>query len=232
MRHVKTLAVSFLLLLVAPAAFALPINYGLRLTAETGTVVTRFLDFEEGEPHIDHFEEESAVGNVYFGSFAVDSELLVSDGLNKPANVLFFSIKVEDNIWAYNAPFNNSFGGFRGPTVDSPDCGYCLGASSPGFDVLHGEITGFRGTVRSPADTPEVAFAPDTFTVIGSPQAAAQSRYGSTEIGKRISGRMELFRVPEPGTVLLLVAGLLGYVAARFRNLKRTQSSTRKRESR
>jgi PEP-CTERM motif-containing protein len=215
MRETKALAVSFLLLVAASAAHAVPITYGLRFTVETGTVVTVAFDESGAVP----VSEDSAVGNVYFGAFAVDSDVLATDGLNKPADVLFFFVELEDNIWAYNAPFNNSFDGFRGPTPSNPDCNACLGASSPGFDVVDGEITRIRGTLHGPADIPEVAFsnsAPDTFSAWGAWFYDGRPEFRYLQTG--VTGRMDLFRVPEPGTLFLLGAGLLAVWLVRHRS--------------
>lgn len=222
MRHVTALTACCLLLVATPAANAIPMNYGLKFTVETGSVVTVVYD----QTSILSTSRESAVGNVYFGSFGIDSGLLAADGFNQPADVLFFFIKMENNIWSYNAaddsPYN-VFGGFRGPTPGNPDCLTCFGAPSPGFDVMNGAIERLTGVVSGLADIPEVAFsnvAPGTFSAIGlfsaieassiPPGGHSEFRYvrGDGAAISAITGRMELYRIPEPDTLCILGAGL------------------------
>ena len=61
-------------------------------------------------------EPVGAIGNHYFGIFAVDDEILATDGLNKPGVVFGFLSKIESVIWSSNFvhPISD-FSGFRGP---------------------------------------------------------------------------------------------------------------------
>jgi hypothetical protein len=192
-------------LLGAPlTATAIPITYQIKFTALAGSVSTRVFPDPIG-PGTTHFED--AAGTVYFGLFAVDDSILATDGLNKPGSVEFFSIQMEDNIWAYNLAGNNSFVGFRGPGG--------LGAASPGFDVVNGTITNLRGGVFGIADVPFVDFSlfgPNTFNARGAPSAPFIPGTTVSYVGtafETVTGTMEIFRVREPGTLMLLAFGLL-----------------------
>jgi hypothetical protein len=167
-----------------------------------------------------------AVGNHYFGFFAVDDAILATDGLNQPGVVFGFVTKIESNIWSSNFPNPVSdFSGFRGPGG--------LGAASPGFDVVLGEIVNMRGGVFGGGDFPFIDFssnngpgAPDYFpptdgctgsycgnqanqfwTLGGSP--------GVENSGFAFGGSMLIHRVPEPSTVFLLALGLVGLAVSR-----------------
>lgn len=212
MNRLATLALASLL--VAPlAATATPITYQIKFTVLTGSV--RTVDWpEQGTPS---FDDEDATGNVYFGRFAIDDEILASDGIGKPGNLDFFHIQMEDNIWGYNFAADNSFSGFRGPIPGDPFCLMsmaCLDAPSPGFDVVNGAITNLRGGVYGVNDIPFVDFSPlgaaNRFAAIGDVpfvEGTSASMVGTGSDG--IYGTMEIFRVPEPGALSLFGLGLL-----------------------
>lgn len=84
-----------------------------------------------------------AIGNVYYGFFAIDDSILTTDGLNKPGDVFAFFTKIVNAIWSSNFPSPISlFEGYRGPD----------NSISPGFDVVGGEIVNLRGGVVGPGD--------------------------------------------------------------------------------
>jgi len=199
------------MLSLATHAYAAPVVHAIRFTVETGSVFTSTL--LNGEPVT---QQRSAVGDVYFGFFSVDSEVLQSDGVGKPGQVGFFIIQMQDNIWAYNFPGNNSFEGFRGPIPGDPHCmewASCLGAPSPGFSVTNGRITGLTGGVFGWSDASFVDFGlpaggiPDTsFSAIT--EYGPVYEEGDSWTYLQGQGHLEVFRVEEPDTILLLLAGL------------------------
>ena len=198
----KLAALALVALLGAPlTATAIPVTYQIKFTVLTGNVVTFF-------PHTTtSIHVESAVGNVYFGLFAVDDAILLTDGINKPGNVDFFYTQMEDNIWGYNLAVNNSFRGFWGPISGYP--------FTPGFDVVNGTITNLRGGVYGVQDAPFIdfsAFGPNTFRARGLDlllSGPSITIVGYGEGGEPITGTMEIFRVPEPGALSLFGFGLL-----------------------
>jgi hypothetical protein len=129
---------------VAPGAQAAEVFYGVNFTVEytMGAMATSSLG------------TQVAVGNTYYGSFAVDDTLLAADGMNLAGSVSAFNITMEDVSWTLGAPSPASeFAGFRGPGG--------LGAASPGFDVQGGQIVNLRGGVFGGADYPFVDFSTD-----------------------------------------------------------------------
>jgi PEP-CTERM motif-containing protein len=195
MHYKKLVALVLVALLGAPlTATAIPITYQIKFTTLTGSVRTStFLDPTD--------EVEDAAGNVYFGLFAVDDSILLTDGIGKAGILDFFFIQMEDNIWGYNLASNNSFVGFRGPLPGVP---------SPGFDVVNGALTNLRGGVFGIADFPLVDFsrlAPNTFNATGATVFSQPGTSFSRVVD--ITGTMEISRVPEPGTLSLLGLGFL-----------------------
>lgn len=224
MRH-KLAALALAALLAAPlTATAIPITYQIKFTVLSGTTTTAIFPYPSGPTGN---VVEDATGNVYFGRFAVDDEVLVTDGIGKPGNVDFFYIEMEDNIWGYNLAGDNSFRGFRGPIPGNPFCMMtmaCLNAPSPGFDVVNGVITNLRGGVFGDADVPFVDFSahgPNNFIALGATRSTDPGT-SFTRVGGRepVVGTMEIFRVPEPGAIYLLMLGL-SIVAGAIRRVHR-----------
>jgi hypothetical protein len=131
-----------LLVATAPAAHASFVSYGIDFTVE----------YAFSGPGYASLDPRVAIGNIYTGSFSVDSAILAQDAINVAGDVGAFSISMEDVSWVMGNPFS-SFAGFRGPGGQ--------GAASPGFDVVGGQITNLRGGVFGGADFPFVDFSTD-----------------------------------------------------------------------
>jgi PEP-CTERM motif len=205
----KLAVLALIAVLGAPlTAGAVPVTYRIKFTVLTGSVVTvtpSTVDIAD------------AAGNIYFGEFAIDDQILLTDGTNKSGTLDYFRIQMEDNIWGYNDVSDNSFEGFRGPSISDPSCIACLGVLSPGFDVVNGTITNLRGGVYGSSDIPFVDFSlfgDNTFNALGAALFGGSSAYVSNGLDEgSIHGTMEIFRVPEPDTLLLMGLGLLTTLA-------------------
>ncbi len=197
------------LLLGAGKTYAVPIAYALEFNVEyfvCGALCT--------------IDQRVQVGDRYVGAFVVDSSILASDGLNKPGDVSAFSIRMEDAIWSSSSPFPASlFSGFRGPGG--------LGSTSPGFDVVAGEIANLRGGVYGAGDFPFVDFSVDARVPLPSPGECTGAYCGNSPNsfftrnpltgGSGFGGSMLVSRVSEPPTLLLLGLALAGLAFVRRR---------------
>lgn len=216
MRGLTKLAWLVWTLLGSAGVVAAPVYYEMTLTVSQGVVTFTHYD---GQTYVR--QDSNAAGNVYSGYFGVDDAILTSDGTGKPADLLFFYLAIEDNVWAYGAPGNNSFAGFA-------DAQFHYGASSPGFDVLNGEIVGLQGNVHGTGDIPFVDFGvflpPGAFQALGDDRAT-QSRdwqYLHADPTGAAPGSMSVSRVssvpipvPEPPTLALVTVLMLGYGLSR-----------------
>ena len=91
---------------------------------------------------------------------------------------------------------------------------FCQGALSPGFDVINGDITNLRGGVYGAADVPFVDFSnvggANHFNALGLAVGAPGTSFSRVGDGRTLfAGTMEIFRIPEPGTLGLFAIGLL-----------------------
>jgi hypothetical protein len=195
---------------LAPAAQAIPVSYGIDYVVE-------FVDTSGLGPPPD---PRVAVGNVYGGSFTVDSAVLAQDGINKSAAVSAFATTMEDVSWILGVPGPASeFAGFRGPNG--------LGDVSPGFDVVGGQITNLRGGVFGRADFPFIDFSLDVrLAATTDPTCTTGSFCGNSPhsfwtlnpLGG-FGGTMRIFAVPEPaGWALVLLGCAVGGTLARRRH--------------
>jgi len=225
MRRTLTACVLTLLICTPLSAFAIPVTYQMRFTVLSGQVVTAVVPTPSGPPTI---TAADAAGNIYLGLFSLDSDILLTDGIGKLGNLNSFFVQMEDNIWGFNSPANNSFAGFRGPAGT-------LGSPSPGFDVVNGEITNIRGGVYGPADVPFVNFSfgtPNTFDARGlltfHQDGTPSSMLSGPDVGGALGtafGTFEIIRVPEPATVVLFGLALAALGLARRREIARNNLS-------
>jgi hypothetical protein len=208
MKVITQLAVGLAMLSASITASAVPVAYHLEFTATSGEVVTTTFG-DSGATSTTTYS--SAVGRTYYGSFAVDSDVLLTDGIGKYGELEYFFIQMEWNVWGYNLPADNSLQAFRGPSATG-SCSICLGASSPGFDVVNGEIANLRGGVYGAGDIPFVDFSlggAGTFSALGLfPYQPGETRSRVGTLDRTIQGTMKVYRVAEPPTLSILALGL------------------------
>jgi hypothetical protein len=216
MRYGLTLFILAALLVGPISANAEPILYGLMFEVD-------YLD--ASAPIAPRVE----IGDRFFGSFMIESGILGADGLNKGGELIDLGIRFEDVSWCFNLSCpDNVFEGFRGP--DEP----FLGAPSPGFDVLHGEIVNLRGGVFGGADYPFINFSTDLNAPFPGDCSGAycgnhpNSFWTVNPLGA-FGGSMLVNRVPEQGTFSLLAVGLIGFGTVRLaaRSFPRSVSDNR-----
>jgi hypothetical protein len=195
-----TLVLALCCAAAAPATHAGQVFYGLDFTVE--------YVFSGGGFDLD---PRVAIGNVYTGSFSVDSAVLAQDAIDVAAEVGAFSITMEDVSWVMGSPFS-AFAGFRGPG------GF---GASPGFDVAGGQVTNLRGGVFGSADFPFVDFSTD----VRLPPATNTGACTGANCGNRpnafytvnplgaFGGAMTVHAVaapvPEPESFAMLFAGVV-----------------------
>lgn len=150
------------------------------------------------------------VGNKYFGFLLVDDGILEEDGLNKKGELTQFWLRIEDYYWSMNLPDPLSdFEGFRGPDG--------LGSSSPGFDVVNGNIVNLRGGVYGQLDTPAVDFSnsgANTFSTWLAVGLDSNGKFFDSLGFRRRSyghflGSLKVYRIPEPTILSLFGASVL-----------------------
>lgn len=212
MRSTLGLTLGAALSLACTTLMAAPVTYGLTFHVQETRV-------NGGAP--------STADTFYSGSFVVDDSILGSDGINKAGVVSAFRIDFGSFVWDMNDA-TSQFAGFRGPDG--------LGASSPGFDVVDGQITNLRGGVFGGADFPFVDFSTSFDLPFGDPLCSGQycgnganrfvaSKPGSgfwqaesiagsmylTLNGNVLPGTQAALGLPEPNSLALaLLAGLVG----------------------
>lgn len=185
------IAAAFAMALFVPSLRADSVDYSLTLTV--ATVVNNPCTINP-TPGLHLFGCNLEVGDQFAGSFLVDDAVLSETGSNLSGSISDFFLQIGTVVWAQAHPFSSSdFGGFRGPPSG-------LNAQSPGFDVSGGTITGLEGGVHGVADIPFVDFFGNQFNAIDAS-------------GTFIEGTLTLTSVPEPGTILLLSAAVIGLIA-------------------
>jgi len=148
---------------------------------------------------------------LFVATFFVDDALLSQTGKNLPGVITDFYLQIGTVVW--DQAHRSDFAGFRGPYPGCPTD--CIGASSPGFDVFGGRITGLEGDVFGPGDIPFIDFYPGNAFIA----------YDSIA-DLFMSG--ELSPVPEPSSVLLMAMGLFGWWVLRIIRPAQAESHSRK----
>jgi hypothetical protein len=178
---------------VSPASAA-PISYGIKYEVQY---------FGQGSGLLP-IDPRVQLGDVYYGSITFDDAILLAAGINLSGSVSAFTTSFEDVTWTLGQP--SAFVGFRGPNG--------LGSASPGLDVLNNELVNLRGGVFGSNDIPFIDFSSDIrIPYVQDPTCGAycgnrSSSFWSQSFLGGFGGSMQVYAVPEPPTVLLLLLGL------------------------
>jgi hypothetical protein len=203
MRTVLLLA-AFAISAPAEAAF---LEYRIELTVESGVLCDYVGLADEG---IAGDCTRSPVGNVYFGGFSVEDDVVATDGETNSGTLGYFYIEIESLVWGYNWPGDNTFAGFSSA--------FELFDTAPSFTVVDGQVVGLRGGVFSSGDDPVVDFQsfqgndliPYTFAASGN--LVVWPTEGQTiSILESGRGAMTIAPVPAPPAVWLLGTALTAF---------------------
>lgn len=176
--------------MISKLALALGAALALACTISSAAPVAYGLTFHVQETRVNG-GSPSPADTVYSGTFVVDDSILGSDGINKTGSVSAFRIDFGSFVWDMNDA-TSQFAGFRGPDG--------LGASSPGFDVVGGQITNLRGGVFGGADFPFVDFSTSYERPLGDPLCA----------GLYCGNGANRFVASKPGSTFWLPEGVAG----------------------
>lgn len=186
-----------LLFCIALPAYGTPIDFQVRLTVASTSVV-------------DYHETHSSVpplGEQFFALVTVDNSILQTNGAQVPGIVLGFRAEMGSIIWDMQKPMGlgNDFRGFRGPcndTTPDPNGYWHLNSKCLGFTVENHEVTGLLGGVWGPGDWTFIDFHGDRYN--------AQASFDGIGPGNgpvsRNEGPLDIALVPEPSTLVLVLA--------------------------
>lgn len=196
MNALKRLRVGLALALAACAspAWSELVSYDLILTIDE---IQQLSDCRSGLP--DGFGCLQA-GMSFRGSFAVDSTILATDGINSTAAIYDFSLPFGSLVYSTGAD-NTALRGFRNPV---------LGAAAPGFVIEAGEVVDLVGGVYGSGDVPFI----DMFT----PGFLERNHFRAYDGRTFALGTLSVSApVPTPDTVAIYAMGLglLGFAIRR-----------------
>ncbi|MGH8264592.1 MAG: PEP-CTERM sorting domain-containing protein [Steroidobacteraceae bacterium] len=160
-------------------------------------------------------------GVRYTGYFGVDAANLLNDGyVNAP--FAYFNFTLGSFTWDVNLP--NPLSDFRGTDFYNPDTG--IGGRDPNretFLVADGNVQAICCGVYGSGDVPFVDLVGfDRTGNTGASYADAVSSGGSRDWFAG-TGTFAVYRVPEPGTLALMLIGLPGIGAVLYRRRARNR---------
>jgi hypothetical protein len=186
LRSVLALTLS---LLATMAAQASVIHYQLVLSID---------QIEQVQPCNDSYPASSnfgcrSVGEVFVGGFGVDDSILTTEGVNHTASIYDFFLPFGTALYSTGAD-NLTLFGFRNPFLGA-------GTGAPAFLIEGGEVVDLIGGVFASGDLPSIDFS--------GWRDVAPHRFDAFDFRTHATGTLEVFRVPEPGTLALAMIALV-----------------------
>ena len=195
MRHFVSGAILF----SALATFSLPswstpVTYELRFRV---TQVTQWWNAGNPADKPDLFDYKPTLGEVFAGLCTLEDSTLAVDGMDRTGGLISLELELAGLRWSYDkvAGKSSTLQGFRSSQG--------MGAASPSFHVVGGELVGWEGGVYGPADPPFVDFFGTGFT--------AQDVGGASFTGEAQFVRAGL--VPEPSSLAMLIPFVILFAA-------------------
>ncbi len=140
-----------------------------------------------------------AVGDVFHGSFGVDTSILSTDGIVTTAQIFDFKLPLGNAFYSTGAD-NLTLLGFRNGAEF---------ADAPGFVIKGGEVVDFYGGVFGGLDYPFIDMYP----------YFERNRFSAADETIRVLGDLLVHRVPEPSLLSLFGLALGGLVISRRKRI-------------
>jgi PEP-CTERM motif len=174
--------------MATPSAAGPLVGYQINLTIDSV-----MCDWSCGDPLANgaRFFGALSAGQTFSGGFAVDANILATDGIVNTAPIHNFRMPFGNALYSTGQD-NKTLWGFRNE--------YGLGAIAPGFKVQNGEVVDFVGDFYGSIDFPYVDFY--------SEYLPAANRFWAYDGVVGATGTVTITRIPEPATLALLALGL------------------------
>ena len=143
------------------------------------------------------------LGQVYQGTFSIDTDILASDGIHSNGSLIDFSLGFGNALYSTGAS-NLTLAGFRNPQ---------LGAAAPGFVVASGELVDFFGGAYGFGDQPFI----DMYGYAG----VAANRFAAYDGISSAAGSLLIRRIPIAPTEQLLALLATIILALRLRSRRK-----------